>query len=53
MVGILQMRRKYQESFSVFNYLHLILLNLCVISSINHLMTNFAFLFALEDLFLL
>jgi len=34
-----------------FNYLHLILLKLCVISCASHLMTCFGLLFVLEDFF--
>lgn len=50
--GILQRRGKYQEIFfTLFNYLHLILLKLCVISCVSHLMTYFSLLFVLEAFF--
>lgn len=44
--GILQRRGKYQEIFfKLFNYLHLMLLKLCVISCISNLMIYFSLLF--------
>lgn len=50
--GILQRRRKYPEIFfTCFNYLHLILLKLCVISCISHLMAYFTLLFCFRGLF--